>query len=109
MATPTTPTPPPTATSSSARLRLSPSTTATTTPGPTGTPGPTATPATGPTLMAPTATGGGIERRTDARWTAKDFDLDQDQKQHREEPLSEETLHKTKPTDNIVVGPKKKS
>jgi len=30
-------------------------------------------------------------------------------KKHREEPLSEETLHKTKLTDNDVVGPKKKS
>jgi len=40
-------------------------------------------------------------------WTAKDFDHDQDQK-HHEEPLSEETLHKTKLTDD-VVGPKKKS
>merc|ERR1712045_1069909 len=100
----TTPTPPPTATSSSARPRLSPSTTATTTPGPTAMPGPTATPATGPTLTAASATGDtgnellrtGLPRILTMTKTKK----------HREEPLSEETLHKTKLTD---VGPKKKS
>merc|ERR1712020_616970 len=82
----------PTATSSSARPRLSPSTTAT------ATPGPTATPATGPTLTAASATGDtgnelprtGLPRISTTTKTKK----------HREEPLSEETLHKTKLTDN---------
>merc|ERR1711983_432152 len=79
-------------TSSSARPRLSPSTTATTMPGP------TATPATGPTLTAASATGDtgnellrtGLPRILTMTKTKK----------HREEPLSEETLHKTKLTDN---------
>merc|ERR1712178_612349 len=94
-------------TSSSARLRLSPSaaTTATTTPGPTATQGPTATPATGPTLTAASATGDtgnellrtGLPRISTTTKTKK----------HREEPLSEETLHKTKLTDNECRRTKK--
>merc|ERR1712037_988303 len=85
----TTPTPPPrpTATSSSARPRprLSPSTTTTSTAGPTAT--------TGDTIELRT----GLPRISTTTKT-----------KNREEPLSEETLHKTKLTDN-VVGPKKKS
>merc|ERR1712029_1243826 len=71
-------------TSSSARPRLSPSTTATTTPGPTL----TAASATGDTGNELLRTG--LPRISTTTKTKK----------HREEPLSEETLHKTKLTDN---------